>query len=281
MKPWILCAVFLSVALGQETGKIAFEVASIKPANPMPMGQVQIGMKVDGSLLQYSNVSLKECIRAAYRVKDFQVEGPDWLGSARFDIVAKLPEGSPRSQVPEMLQALLAERFKLALHRDSREHAVYAMVVAKGGAKLKPAEIAPPGDPAPGPDAGRGETPRGAIETTLDSSGMHFKASAVPLAALADLVSHWCERPVVDQTGIEGLYDFDLAISPEALRDLPAGGAMTMRQGGGEPPPIDARAEPAGSIFEALQRYGLKLEPRKAPMEVLTVDRIEKEPTAN
>jgi len=147
MKPWILCAVFLSVALGQETGKIAFEVASIKPANPMPMGQVQIGMKVDGSLLQYSNVSLKECIRAAYRVKDFQVEGPDWLGSARFDIVAKLPEGSPRSQVPEMLQALRAERFKLALHRDSREQTVYAMVVAKGGAKLKPAELAPPGDP--------------------------------------------------------------------------------------------------------------------------------------
>jgi uncharacterized protein (TIGR03435 family) len=179
-----------------------------------------------------------------------------------------------------MLQALLAERFKLALHRDSREHAVYAMVVAKGGAKLKPAEIVPAGDPAPGPNAGRGETPRGTMETTTDESGMHFKASAVPLAALAELFSHLCERPVVDRTGIEGRYDFDLAISPEALRDLPAGGAAP-RQGGGEPPQIDARAEPAASIFEALQRYGLKLEPRKAPMEVLTVDRIEKEPTAN
>jgi len=276
-----LCAVFLSVALGQETGKVAFEVASIKAAKPMPMGQIQIGMNVDGGMLQYSNVSLRECIRAAYRVKDFQVEGPDWLGSARFDIVAKLPEESSKSQVPEMLQALLAERFKLALHRDSREHAVCAMVVAKGGAKLKPTEIVPAGDPAPGPNAGPGETPRGTMETTMDTSGMHFKASAVPLAALADLVSHLCERPVVDQTGIEGRYDFDLAISPETLRDLPAGGAMTMRQGGGEPPQIDARAEPAGSIFEALQRYGLKLEPRKAPMEVLTVDRIEKEPTAN
>jgi uncharacterized protein (TIGR03435 family) len=110
---------------------------------------------------------------------------------------------------------------------------------------------------------------------------MHFKASAVPLAALADLVSHLCERPVVDQTGIEGLYDFDLAVSPEALRGLPAGGAVTMSQGGGEPPQSDARAEPAASVFEALQRYGLKLESRKAPMEVLTVDRIEKEPTAN
>jgi len=273
--------VFLSVALGQETGRIAFEVASIKPAKPMPMGQVQIGMNVDGSILQYSKVSLKECIRAAYRVKDFQVEGPDWLGSARFDIVAKLPEGSSKSRVPEMLQALLVERFKLALHRDLREHAVYAMVAAKGGAKLKAAEIVPAGDPAPSPNAGRGETPRGTMETTTDASGMHFKASAIPLAALADLVSHFCERPVVDQTGIGGQYDFDLAISPETLRDLPAGGAIPMRHGGGEPPQIDARAEPAASIFEALQRYGLKLEPRKAPMEVLTVDRIEKEPTAN
>ena len=272
---------FLSVALGQETGRIAFEVASVKAARPMPLGQVQIGMNVDGSVLQYSNVSLKECIRAAYRVKDFQVEGPDWLGSSRFDIVAKLPEGSSKGQVPQMLQALLAERFKLALHRDLREHAVYAMVVAKGGAKLKPAEIVPAGDPAPGPNAGRDETSRGTIDTTTDASGMHFKASAVPLAALADLVSHLCARPVVDRTGIEGLYDFDLAISPETLRDLSAGDATTMRQGGGEPARIDARAEPAGSVFEALQRYGLKLEPRKAPMEVLTVDHIEKEPTAN
>jgi len=281
MKSWILCAVFLSVASGQQAGKAAFEAASIKPAKPMPMGEIQIGMNVEGSMLRYSNVSLRECIRAAYRVKDFQVAGPDWLGSARFDIIAKLPEGSSKSQVPEMLQTLLAERFKLALHRDTREHAVYAMVAAKGGAKLKPTEIVKTDGPAPGPNAGRDEGPRGTMETTTDPSGLHFKASAIPLAALAELVSHLCERPVVDQTGIEGRFDFDLTISPETLRALPAGEAMAMSQGGGEPSRTGARTEPAGSIFEALQRYGLKLEVRKAPMEVLTVDRIEKEPTAN
>jgi len=243
-------------------------------------------MNADGGMLRYSNVSLKDCIRNAYRVKDFQVQGPDWLDSTRFDIVAKLPDGSSQDQIPEMLQALLAERFKLTLHRDTKEHAIYALVAGKGGPKLKPADasMAPPPPPgvAPPPPDKTGGMPRGAIMMQIDPAGAHLKAPSATLANLADTISRFTERPVVDMTGIEGRYDFDLVFSPEMTRN------MRVMTAGGMPPPgagdhaaSDAPAEPAGSIFDSVQRYGLKLEPRKAPMEVIIVDHIEKTPTEN
>jgi uncharacterized protein (TIGR03435 family) len=241
-------------------------------------------MNADSGMLRYTNVSLKDCIRVAYKVKEFQIEGPDWLGSARFDITAKFPEGATKDQIPDMLQALLADRFKLALHRDTKDHAIYALVVGKGGPKLKPAEVTapelPPNGPLPPP--GRGPIPRGAMMMTMDGSGMHLKASSATLAGVAEAISRFTERPVVDETEIKGQYDFDLVFSPETTR-----GMRTLAGGSMPPPPppgsehADAPAEPAGSIFDAVQRYGLRLEARKAPIEILTVDHIDKIPTEN
>jgi len=289
MKPWILCASFLSCcAFGQQPSeKIEFEVASIKPAQPMPMGQMRIGMNADAGMLRYTNVSLKDCIRVAYRVKDFQVQGPDWIDSARFDITAKLPDGSSQERIPEMLQALLADRFKLTLHRETKEHAIYALVAGKGGPKLKPADV-PTGEapttngPAPGGSPGRGGLPRNAMMMQVDGAGAHLKAPSATLSNLAEMISRFSERPVLDMTGIQGQYDFDLVFSPETVRSMrgPGGGPMPP-PGGGERPSSDALAERAGSIYDSVQRYGLKLEPRKAPMEVLIVDHLEKTPTEN
>jgi uncharacterized protein (TIGR03435 family) len=288
MKPWILYTSLLActAAFGQQpSGKIAFEVASIKPSQPLPMGQMRIMMNTDGGMLRYNNASLKDCIRVAYRVKDFQVQGPDWLGSTRFDIVAKLPDGSSQDQVPEMLQTLLADRFKLTLRRETKEHAIYALVAGKGGPRLKPAEI-PTGEAAtPGAAPGRGGMPRGAMSMMVDPSGAHLKAPSATLATLAEMISRFSERPVVDQTGIEGQYDFDLVFAPETMRGMPGGGMRGPMQpppGGSEHPPAEAPSEgAAGSIYDSVQRYGLKLEPRKAPMEILTVDHIERTPTEN
>jgi len=106
------------------------------------MGQMRVEMSADNGMLRYSNVTLKDCIRNAYRVKRVSGGGPDWIESARFDIAAKLPAGSSKAKVPEMLQTLLEDRFKLTLHRETKDHAVYALMAAKGGAMLKPAETA-------------------------------------------------------------------------------------------------------------------------------------------
>ena len=185
----------------------AFEVASVKPAAPldrgqMLSGQMHVGMKIDAARVDIGGMSLADLIRVAYRVKPYQVSGPDWMASERFDVLAKLPEGASREQVPEMLQALLAERFKLTVHRESKEHAVYALVVGKNGPKLK--ESAPDADAPAGGDApaaldvhvsGRGENTQvsisgGQIGTAHMSMGpngiMRLEAPKMNMAALAD-----------------------------------------------------------------------------------------------
>src|SRR5262249_38269284 len=148
MKPTTPCALaaICAAAFAQaQPSKLSFEVASIKPAEPSPANQIRIGMSADAGVLRYTNVSIKDCMRVGFRVKDFQTEVPDWLDGIRYDLVARLPAGSTQDEIPDMLQSLLADRFKLTLHRDSKEHAIYALIVGKGGAKLKPAEIATDG----------------------------------------------------------------------------------------------------------------------------------------
>ena len=262
---WIL-ALICAVGFCQQAQKIAFEVASIKPAEPSPMGQMRIAMRTDDGMLRYTNVSLKECIRNAYRVKEFQIQGPDWMGSTRYDIQAKFPAGATKDQVPEMLQALLAERFKLTLHRDKKEHALLALIVAKGGAKLKPAAIA----------TSDTKMPAGAMKMMITPEGAHLMAPSATLAGLAESLSRFSERPVVDMTGVDGKYDFDLTFVPESLPGMPGG--MRLPMGGGEHPAAEGTA---GSMYDAVQRYGLKLDARKAPMEVIIIDHIEKTPTEN
>jgi uncharacterized protein (TIGR03435 family) len=305
MRSWILLTFVLSCCLAQQPAAPTFEVASIKPSKPMGMNQMRIRMGADAGMLRYNNVSLKDCVRTAYRLKEFQVQGPDWMESERFDIEAKLPDGASQDQIPEMLQALLAERFKLAVHRDTKEHAIYAMVVAKGGPKLKaadpqaglpdlPGEKGPAGDKAiekggpiekgPGSAPGRGFMPRGAMMMRMGPGGANLKAPNATLDNLAEIISRFTERPVVNMTEIKGQYDFDFSFMPEAMHGMP-GGRRPMPPPGGEgmhaSDAADPAAEKAGTIQEAVQRYGLKLEPRKAPMEILIVDHLEKVPTEN
>ena len=296
MKPFV-CVMLVSccAALGQQpAAKISFEVVSIKPAAPSPMGQMRMNRGGDPGRARFSNFSLRDYIRVAYRVKDFQVEGPEWIESARFDVEGKFPEGATEAQVPEMLQSMLADRFKLTLHRNTKEHAIFALVAGKGGPKLKASEAVPADGGAPGGDSGRGGRggmPRGGMTMEIDDAGAHLKASGVTLATLAEMISRFTEQPVVDMSGIEGQYDFDLLLAPEALRNGPgpAGGGRGPGPIGGAPAPQSEGANPvpqaqssrAGTMHEAVQAYGLKLEPRKSQMEILIVDHIEKTPSEN
>src|SRR5262245_13544601 len=139
---------------------LSFEVASIKPAEPITpamiaAGKLHVGMSVDGARVDIGYLSLGELIPMAFKVKSYQVSGPDWLRAQRFDILAKLPEGATKEQVPEMLQALLVERFQLKARKENREIPVYALVMNKDGHKLKES---PPETDAPAADAPGGTT---------------------------------------------------------------------------------------------------------------------------
>lgn len=270
MKPVIAALTLVTAALAQQP--LAFEVASIKAADPQPMGMVRIGMSSDAGMVRYSNISLKDCIRTAYRVKDFQVQGPDWLDSTRFDITAKLPAGTKEDQIPEMLQTLLADRFKLTVRRDSKEQSVYALTVGKGGAKLKPAEIKT-NDQEP-KSLGSDGKPRQMMMFRFQPGGAHLTAPVSTLANLTELLSRFTERPVVDMTGIQGQYDFDLTFAPETTRGLPTNVLPRDHSN-------DAPSEPAPSLADAVQQYGLKLEARKAPLKLIVVTHAEKTPSEN
>lgn len=302
---------------------LEFEVASIKSAGPLdPMairqGKMHVGMKVDGAICDIGAFSLRDLIRTAYDVKDFQISGADSLGSPmdaqRFNIEAKLPRGTTEKDVPQMLQALLAERFKLAIHRETREQSVYALIVAKGGPKLKEAEPDPPAPKdapenpttpkagervfAMGPDqvrvsgnmrdGGGGVTvkggPMGQMHVTMADGKMHLEAAKMTMAGLADLATRFAGRPVVDMTELKGEYQVSLDLSMDDLRNVARAAGMVMPGGpapAGAAGIVDA-SDPSGStIFTSIQQMGLKLEARKAPLPFIVVDHFEKLPTEN
>jgi uncharacterized protein (TIGR03435 family) len=223
-------------------------------------------------MVKYTNISLRDSIRGAYRVRDFQIVGPGWMASARFEINARLPAGASTDQIPEMLAALLVERFKLEIRREMKEQNVYALVVGNGGAKLKPAEIKTDNNSlkALGPDG----KPRDLMMFAAQPGGVFIQAPSASLASLVGLMSRFTARPVVDMTGIEGLHDFRLFFAPEINGNPIAGGVPG-------PDGATTSAEPAPSLFDAVKQYGFRMEARRAPIEMITVTHLEKTPIEN
>lgn len=342
---WILgvsMALAASLALAQGTAVApAFEVASIKPAPPLTpdmirSGQLHVGINVKGSRADFGFMSLADLLPYAYRVKPYQISGPDWMRETRWDILAKLPEGESQDRVPEMLQALLAERFKLAVHREDQEHPVYELVPAKSGLKLKvsPPEEAASTDAAGGTTAvpgvflggglsagagsirmnsdGKGMVVTGGPNGTMrvspgSNGGMRLEMAKVTMTAFADMLTPFTDRTVLDGTGLTGTYQVTLNLPMEALLSMVqnqarraglaglaglAGGGGARLAGGLDGGLIGgaglggtlagAASDPSGSsILQAVQELGLRLEPRKAPVETIVVDRLEKNPTEN
>ena len=241
---------------GQSAAAPSFEVVSVKPAPPPTGNNLRVTMGGDAGRVNFSNVTLKSVMTRAYGVKPHQISGPAWLDSERYDIVATIPAGAPREQIPTMLQTLLADRFKLAVHREQKVMPVYALVVGKNGPKLHAADA------------------EARLGISMGPTGRQLNGK-VSLSRLADALSNWMDRPVLDMTEIKGIYDIDLEWTPDegqsAPRLAPAGEA-------GRP---EARGD-SPSIFTAVQeKLGLKLEGRKSPAEIIVVDHAEKAPTEN
>jgi uncharacterized protein (TIGR03435 family) len=328
LQVFALAGIVSGAALCQQApaaAPLAFEVATIKPSEPITAGpgkvMIRMGVENDGAMVKYNGMTLKALVQNAYSVKDYQVTCPPWMDEQRYNISAKLPDGATRDQAPEMLQSLLKERFKVTLHREKKDHPIYALVVGKGGPKLKVAEVSadvpgapgtsgasepgkaptppPPGGPretaVAGAFGGRASMPPGGMSMRMGPNGGHLETKAVTLSRFAESISRFLDRPVVDQTGIEGNYDFALDISPEEMGGMIAQmkGAMVMAggpAGGGGPmpggpghggPEALPNAPEGGSIFQSIQSYGLKLEPKKAPMDMIAIDSAEKTPTEN
>ena len=265
-----------------------FEVASIRPVTEQPPNQVGVGLSIDGSQVRISYLALRDYISIAYRMRLNQIVGPDWLASQRFDIAAKLPEGASQADVPEMLQALLADRFQMKSHREMKEFPVYVLEVTKAGLKLTEsvteAEAAASGTGgvkiAAG-GSGAGATINFGNGSYFSLGGNGFETKRLTMATFTDMLTRFLDRPVIDMTALKGGYDMVLDLSPEdrmsmLIRSAVAAGVVL-------PPQALALLDGASgdSLSNALKKAGLTLESRKAPLEVIVVDQMQKTPTEN
>ncbi|HLK66503.1 MAG TPA: TIGR03435 family protein [Bryobacteraceae bacterium] len=258
------------LALGQSG--LTFEVASVRRLESSTGRFTMNGGPgtSDPTRITYANVPLRRVLLEAYPVSNYQLTGPDWLNTLRYDISAKVAEGTSKEQFQTMLQNLLITRFQMAIRRESREVSVYALLVGKNGLKLSISS--PDGKPVEDQLAtvqsqeGKDgfpvismKAPGIVIETRNGTARM--TAKDVTLAKLAEFLTGQVGRPVLDKTELPGIYSFNLYFTPE--------GASTSDS-------------PEPAIYAALQQeLGLRLEARKAPVEFLVVDHAEKIPTGN
>jgi uncharacterized protein (TIGR03435 family) len=283
MRGLVIGAFFLALACRADD-LTRFEVASVRlspqpqglPPGAVPAPKVQGGPgTADPGQITYKDIQLSALILRAYGVRYDQVSGPGWPYTQRFDILAKVPAGATAEQLNLMLQNLLLERFNLQLHHESRILPVYELTAAKNGPKLKesaktePAEI-PKGTRIGAPDDnGFPVLPLGYSGVVgLPSNGhMRMTGQRVAISKMTGLLM--LDHPVVDHTGLTGEYDFNLDFAMATSRNDPAA------------PGADAPDAPPGVFAAVEDQLGLKLEPKKLPFDVLVVDHIDKEPTAN
>jgi uncharacterized protein (TIGR03435 family) len=233
-----------------------FEVADVKVNNSGQPG-VQGGF-LPGGQISVRNIPMRELIVQAYKAGGV-AGGPNWLDAERFDIVAKAPPNTSEDTLRLMLQTLLAERFKLAIHQEQRSTAVFALVAAKRGFKLQAAG----GSGRPKCSPGQGA--EGLNHTVCTNFTMADLAAALPTRIAPSFI----DRPVVDLTGLKGAYDIKLDWVPRPIVGNAADG-----------PTADVAA--GATVFDALDKQlGLKLVERKLPMPVIVIDRIERVPTQN
>jgi uncharacterized protein (TIGR03435 family) len=299
-----LLAASLSRVQSAQTPAPKFEVASVKPGppgierasmngGPLPAGPFNLSGN-DPGRITWTNMGLLRMIQVAYDFPVDQISGPDWLSTERYDIVATIPMGTSVADFRRMVQNLLADRFKLTLHRATKEVSGYALEIGKNGPKIKPSAAAPNESRAEnkrdesGPsnalmmvDQSGFPAPRPGNPYFLQGDGFQaaisvhgvYRATALnePMPAIAEFLGRFAGAPAEDRTGLSGKYDLHLEFAP----NLPVAG------GAGDAP-VPAAADPGPGLFDAVQaQLGLKLTPKKVPVETLVIDHVEKVPAGN
>jgi len=238
---WIagLVVLCLSVPGGHSQSTPEFAVASVKP-HPSG-GSPHVSIAGDPGRITYTNITVRGLIRDAYGItKVYPISrGPDALSTDRYDVIAKVPPDASKEQRMLMLQSLLAERFKLVAHRETKELPIYTLVAGKNGPRFHAVE-----DDGSAPETGSG-------------GGHQIKAHHISMKLLAATLQSWIGDTVVDATGLTGLYDLNLDFNFD-----------------------EGKPDEGPTIFEAVQKVGLKLEARKGPVEVVVIDHVEK-PSVN
>jgi uncharacterized protein (TIGR03435 family) len=263
-----------------------FEVASVRPTPPSAQHGLSLGFRMDAAGMHIGSLTLREIVAVAYRVKTYQVRGPDWTETERFDINATLPPGAKADRIPEMLQALLTERFGLALHREKKEMPVYALVVGKPPLRLQ--GVPPDPQAAATRDQVNGTLtggPAGVYRDFGNGSSYSFvsgkfEGKKLGMATLATELERYSDRPIVDLTKLKGTYDVTFEAPAEdyhvLLRRAAVNSGMVMPSQMMRV--IDNDTNP---LPQAVEQLGLKLESRRMAVDLLVIDQVRKTPIDN
>jgi len=253
---WLLA---VSSAAGQNAATPAFEVASVKVNQQWRQEDRSTWRSVletPGDRLTMRNLTMRRIVAWAYHVQSQQVVGPGWIDTEHYDILARTAKPAVEDEMRPMLEALLAERFHLAVHRDTRQMEVLALLQPKGGHKMTVSQL------------------EGPPEVSDGGSGVRV-LKGISLAVFADELSHETTAPIVDMTGLEGRFDFKLNLEKyvSALR------SKVMA----DPQHIPPESELHLILLQDMVagELGLRVEPRRAPVEVVVIERAEKVPVEN
>jgi len=280
---WLLVAA--STAFAQ--AKPAFEVASIRPSADQVTG-VRVGFQATGSQVRVTGMSIKDYVGIAFGTRPQQIEGPEWIGSQRFDVVATIPDGVPSSQVTAMLRTLLEDRFQLKVHRESKDLPVYVLGVSKAGARLTESKPDPNATAEPagtvnvsggGNNTGVGVNIGGGRSFAVADNQVQIRG--MQMRDVAEVLTRFVDRVVVDQTGLTKTYDITLDLTPDEFNAIRIRSAVNA----GVPLPPQAmrlldNASP-DTLSAPLSKFGITFEARKAPLEVVVIDSVLKTPTEN
>ena len=273
-------AAWIALAVACLAHAQTFDAASVKPSSGgRPDSTGGPGTK-DPGRIHYSNLSLQYLLQIAYNLQPFQIAGPAWLDTERFDIEAVLPPASTQDEFHTMLQNLLTARFRMTAHREAREVSAYGLAPARNGPKLKESteDLGPQDVSAdapklvPGKDGFFAPPRRPGMFLQLIGMGAvreDFRQSTTQ--DLARVLEGQLSRPVIDETGLKGKYDFTLTYSTQGL-DMGRGRMLVNAATVENPPDVGAALR---------SQLGLQLQPRKEPAKLLVIDHIEKRPTEN
>jgi uncharacterized protein (TIGR03435 family) len=251
----------------------SFEVASVKPSPPRQEGvRRPVGCRggpgtSDPGLFTCTDMPLSTLIMRAWGLKPYQLTRPEWMNSDRFDVAAKIPEGSANEQLRLMEESLLSERFKLALHHEEKEMPVYELTVGKSGPKFKESVAEAPRDSAAAVARSGGldqygcrVMPAGWAGTMATKDRRMLSARRSSIEDLATNLSNYLGSPVLNATGLTGAYDIALCWVPDGVPD----------------------ADPGPTLPVALQeQLGLKLDSKRRVIDVVVIDHAEKTPIEN
>jgi uncharacterized protein (TIGR03435 family) len=281
MLTFALAAALAAPCAAQETPR--FEVATVKPSPPEPPTPGTAGLRITQRQARFTYLSLKDYIGMAYNVRVYQIVGPDWIASTRFEIAGTIPDGQSGKDVPRMVASLLEERFHAKSHREQREFPVYALETLPQFA-LAPVQV---DAPAPGAVTVTSTSgPGGAVVDLGDGAslvigGNRIELRKVTFEQMAGALERFVDRPVVDRTHREGRFDVAINLTPEdfqaaMLRSAVAAGISL-------PAPALRLLDTASlaAVPDALKTLGLSLRAQRAPLDVLVIDAIDRTPTEN